>query len=183
MCGIPVFHITFGTLCTQMARYASSQRAQVNARHLHFRMLQSYWCTQHMTPQQTDALASSLTQAITAHDLSGMSAAKAHNFCESLCFLKVATFDGSLYNAEFTCSHQRPSGSGIFRTTAAHRYCRLRAVKARHNVMQVQVQVKSMTTSDTDASPGSAGQHILRDILLDPTMQETRQQDYTIQQG
>lgn len=52
------------------------------------------------------------------HGLSGMSAAKAHNlFCESLCFLKVATLDGSLYNAAFTCSHQRPDGGGIFRST------------------------------------------------------------------
>jgi len=71
-----------------------------------------------MTPQHTDALASSLIQAITAHDLSGMSAVKAHNFfCEPLCFLKVASLDGSLYKAAFTCSQQRP---GIFSTTMAH---------------------------------------------------------------
>ncbi len=105
--------------------------------------------------------------------LSGMSAAKAHNFfCESLCFLKMATLDGSLYKAAFTCSQQRP---GISLTTIAHRFCCLNAVKARHNVMQV--QVRSMTTSDTGMSPGSASQHILGDILLDPTMQATRQQD------
>jgi len=72
-------------------------------------------------------LASSPTQAVTAHDLSGMSAAKAHNFfCESLCFLKVATLDGSLYNAEFICSQQRPDRPGIFSTTLAHKFCCLR---------------------------------------------------------
>jgi len=132
-----------------------------------------------MIPRHTDALASSLIQAITAHDLSGMSAAKAHNFfCEPLCFLKVAFLDGSLYKAAFTCSQQRP---GISLTTTAHRFCCFNAVKARHNVMQM--QVKAMTTSGTGISPSSASQHILGNILLNPKMQATRQQDQTIYKG
>jgi len=121
-------------------------------------------------------LASSPIQAVTAHDLSGMSAAKAHNFfCESLCFLKVATLDGSLYNAEFICSQQRPDRPGIFSTTLAHKYCCLNAVKAKHDAMQVQVNSTNMTTSGTGISPGSpgAGQRILGDIFLDPMIQET----------
>lgn len=46
----------------------------------------------------------------------------------------------------------------------------------------MQVQVKSVTINDTDLSPDSASQHIPEDILLDPMMQATRQQDQTFQE-